>query len=190
MNNYLVYMLLCQRKDGLAFYTGITNDWDRRWDQHITGQGAKFTRAFKPIEGMVYITGLTRSHALKMEISVKKLPAEDKQKLWDAMKKSKGNHYYIEVQICPRCTQVVPRKVQKEKREAKVQNARQSRLKAIERGHALGRKPRQVDEAKIIEMRQNLMSLRAIAKALDVSTTTIQRVILKHRKDSSTITVR
>ena len=95
MNNYLVYLLLCKRKDSLVFYTGITNDWDRRWHQHVTGQGAKFTRAFKPIEGMIYLKGLTRSRALKVEKSVKNLPAKDKRKLWEAIwenvKKGKGN---------------------------------------------------------------------------------------------------
>ena len=39
---YYVYILRC--RDG-SLYTGLTNDLPRRWALHVSGRGAKYTRA-------------------------------------------------------------------------------------------------------------------------------------------------
>ena len=41
-----VYVLLCSNNN---FYTGTTNNLEKRYEKHKAGKGAKYTRAFKPI---------------------------------------------------------------------------------------------------------------------------------------------
>jgi len=42
---YYVYMLRCR---GGVYYTGLTVDVARRYQAHLTGKGAKFTRSYPP----------------------------------------------------------------------------------------------------------------------------------------------
>ena len=42
---YYVYILRC--RDG-SLYTGLTNDLPHRWALHVSGRGAKYTRAHPP----------------------------------------------------------------------------------------------------------------------------------------------
>ena len=44
---WCVYMLLC---DDNTIYTGITNDLKKRFENHISGKGAKYLRGRKPLE--------------------------------------------------------------------------------------------------------------------------------------------
>ena len=76
---YFVYILRCS---GNRLYTGVTNDPERRFSEHVkTTRGAKFTRAFRPesIEAL-WETAL-RSHALKLEAQIKKLKRAQKDLL-------------------------------------------------------------------------------------------------------------
>ena len=66
---WIVYILKCG--DG-SYYTGITNDLDKRVNTHNNGKGSKYTRSRLPISLISYRSGFTKSEALKLEIKIKK----------------------------------------------------------------------------------------------------------------------
>jgi predicted GIY-YIG superfamily endonuclease len=73
-----LYILKCG--DG-SFYTGVTNDLDRRLRAHQEGKASRFTRARRPIE-LVYTEACgTRSQALSRECAVKSLTRPRKEAL-------------------------------------------------------------------------------------------------------------
>ena len=50
MNNksYWVYILLCENN---TYYTGYTDNFEKRYQSHIEGSGGcKYTRSFRPIK--------------------------------------------------------------------------------------------------------------------------------------------
>ncbi|MFX8079105.1 GIY-YIG nuclease family protein, partial [Acinetobacter baumannii] len=57
-----------------SFYTGYTNNLERRYQQHATGTGGcKYTKAFKPIKIVhAWKINSTKSTALKIERQIKK----------------------------------------------------------------------------------------------------------------------
>ena len=75
---WCVYMLLC---DDNTIYTGITNDLKKRFENHISGKGAKYLRGRKPLE-IVYTENFqNRSMATKREMEIKKLNRIKKEAL-------------------------------------------------------------------------------------------------------------
>lgn len=75
---HFIYIL--QTKDG-RYYTGYTIDLKRRLDQHKSGKGAKFTKAFG-VQKLLYHEKLPdKSSALKREIQIKRWPKKKKQAL-------------------------------------------------------------------------------------------------------------
>ena len=73
---WCVYMLLF---DDNTIYTGITNDLKKRFDNHISGKGAKYLRGRKPLE-IVYTENFkNRSMATKREMEIKKLNRKEKE---------------------------------------------------------------------------------------------------------------
>ena len=70
MSKNYTYILRCA--DG-TFYTGWTTDLTRRVDVHNSGQGAKYTRARRPVELVYYETFDTRQDAMQRECAVKEL---------------------------------------------------------------------------------------------------------------------
>ena len=73
---WYVYIVEC--RDG-TYYTGITNNLDRRITEHNEGrQGAKYTRARRPVKLINHLKVTTRSEALKIEIDIKKKKRSDK----------------------------------------------------------------------------------------------------------------
>ena len=71
-------MLLC---DDNTIYTGITNDLKKRFENHISGKGAKYLRGRKPLE-IVYTENFkNRSMATKREMEIKKLNRKEKETL-------------------------------------------------------------------------------------------------------------
>ena len=75
---WCVYMLLC---DDNTIYTGITNDLKKRFENHISGKGAKYLRGSKPLE-IVYTENFqNRSMATKREMEIKKLNRRKKEAL-------------------------------------------------------------------------------------------------------------
>ena len=76
--NWVVYILKCN--DG-SFYTGITNDLERRFKEHSDGKGAKYTRGRSPLK-VVYTEGVgDKGEALRRELKIKSLKRGEKEKL-------------------------------------------------------------------------------------------------------------
>jgi putative endonuclease len=70
-----LYLIECI--DG-SYYTGITTNVERRFAQHINGDGARYTRSHKPLRILASREVGTHSEALKAELVVKRLPKEEK----------------------------------------------------------------------------------------------------------------
>jgi putative endonuclease len=68
---YSLYLLLCA---GNVIYAGITNNLQRRFQQHCDGKGAKFTRSHRPLKILCHSEVGDRSAAQKAEYAVKQLP--------------------------------------------------------------------------------------------------------------------
>jgi putative endonuclease len=62
-----------------AWYTGVTNDLEKRFRQHQEGKGAKFMRMDKPKRIVAARICASKSEALKLENTVKKLERDGKQ---------------------------------------------------------------------------------------------------------------
>lgn len=75
---WCVYMLLC---DDNTIYTGITNDLKKRFENHISGKGAKYLRGRKPLEIVYKENFQNRSMATKREMEIKKLNRRKKEAL-------------------------------------------------------------------------------------------------------------
>ena len=75
---WCVYMLLC---DDNTIYTGITNDLKKRFENHISGKGAKYLRGRKPLEIVYKENFQNRSMATKREMEIKKLNRRKKEGL-------------------------------------------------------------------------------------------------------------
>jgi putative endonuclease len=72
---WCVYILEC----GNGFlYTGITGDLDRRFKQHKSGNGGKYTRTFGATQILYFEKSRSRSHALKREFEIKSWPRKKK----------------------------------------------------------------------------------------------------------------
>lgn len=77
--DWVVYILECNDS---TLYTGITNNLENRIEQHNNGQeGAKYTRARRPVKCVYQEIQKNRSEATKREFSIKKLSRSEKIKL-------------------------------------------------------------------------------------------------------------
>ena len=61
-----------------SYYTGITMDIKRRFDEHSNGKGAKFFNTCIPLKVIYQETGHTRSSASKREAEIKSLTHAEK----------------------------------------------------------------------------------------------------------------
>lgn len=78
VKKYYTYILLIEDN---SLYCGYTDDVERRFQAHMEGKGAKFTRAHKPVK-IVYTKEFnTKSEAMKEEYRIKHLPRSEKLKL-------------------------------------------------------------------------------------------------------------
>lgn len=77
--NY-TYMLRCV--DG-SFYTGWTNNLEKRIASHNGGKGAKYTKAHRPVELVYYEAFAAKEEAMQREYEIKQYSRQDKQKLLD-----------------------------------------------------------------------------------------------------------
>ena len=73
---WIIYILKCKDQ---SLYTGITNNLDRRIEQHISGNGSKYLRGRLPIKLVYKEHVLNRSDATKRELEIKKLNKIAKQ---------------------------------------------------------------------------------------------------------------
>lgn len=77
---WYVYMLRCA--DG-TLYTGVTTDLARRLKEHNESpEGAKYTRARRPVSLVHQETFASRSEACAREVAIKKLSRAEKQALF------------------------------------------------------------------------------------------------------------
>lgn len=72
----MVYILKCRDN---SYYTGITNDLEKRIADHENGIGAKYTRGRGPFELMFSEPHEDRSLASKREFFIKKLSRFQKE---------------------------------------------------------------------------------------------------------------
>lgn len=75
---HYVYMLECA--DG-SYYTGYTNDLEKRFKAHVSGKGAKYTRSHHPVSIVYYEEYEERKTALSREWHLKRLSHEEKRQL-------------------------------------------------------------------------------------------------------------
>jgi putative endonuclease len=76
---WYVYILECSDK---TYYTGITNNLKKRVEEHnSSNNGAKYTRARRPVKLVYSKKKKNRSYAQKEEAMIKNLSRREKYKL-------------------------------------------------------------------------------------------------------------
>lgn len=77
--DWSVYLLLCQNE---AFYCGISNRVKIRWQAHLAGKGARYTRMHPPKQMRLVCQNLSKTVAARCEYQLKQLTAAEKAHLW------------------------------------------------------------------------------------------------------------
>lgn len=72
---YYTYILLTENN---TLYCGYTDDVEKRFQKHLSGKGAKYTRANKPVKIVYQKAFENKSDALKEERRIKKLSHNEK----------------------------------------------------------------------------------------------------------------
>lgn len=75
---HFVYMLRCK---GGRIYTGYAVDVQARYEQHCSGKGARFTKAFPPEGILKYFELESKEQALRLEARIKMLDRSAKERL-------------------------------------------------------------------------------------------------------------
>lgn len=75
--NY-TYILKC--KDG-TYYTGWTNNLEKRLQAHNDGKGAKYTKYRRPVQLIYYESFETKQEAMSREYAIKHLTRKEKEEL-------------------------------------------------------------------------------------------------------------
>lgn len=73
-----VYLLRCA--DG-SLYCGWSTEPERRLREHEAGTASRYTRGRRPVELVWSAECADRSHALREEARIKRLPASEKRRL-------------------------------------------------------------------------------------------------------------
>lgn len=74
------YTYILQCGDG-TFYTGWTNDMEKRLKAHNEGRGAKYTRARLPVTLAYYEAYPTKEQAMHREWEIKRMSRKEKESL-------------------------------------------------------------------------------------------------------------
>lgn len=82
---YYTYIILTEKN---TLYCGYTDDVEKRFQAHLEGKGAKYTRANKPIKIVYQKEFGSKSEAMKEEARIKKLTRHEKLALLTNTKKS------------------------------------------------------------------------------------------------------
>ncbi|CEG58773.1 GIY-YIG nuclease family protein [Legionella fallonii] len=78
-SGYWVYILLCENN---TYYTGYTNNLEKRYLCHVDGTGSKYTRSFKPVKiAQAWEIHEGKRKAMQVERYIKKLSRSDKDKI-------------------------------------------------------------------------------------------------------------
>ncbi len=75
---WFLYLIECE--DG-SVYTGIATDVEARFEKHVAGTGARYTRSRKPRQLLASFELADRSSASRAEYWVKRLSAVEKRAL-------------------------------------------------------------------------------------------------------------
>lgn len=75
---WFVYILLCS--DG-SFYTGSTNNVEKRFKDHVLGRGARYTKSHKPLKVIYREKFDSKSDTFKREVQIKKMTKTQKESL-------------------------------------------------------------------------------------------------------------
>ena len=75
---HYAYIVKCS--DG-TYYTGYTNDLEKRLLAHNAGKGAKYTRNRLPVEMVYFEEYEDNSEAMKSEYAIKRLTRKQKEKM-------------------------------------------------------------------------------------------------------------
>ena len=73
-----VYIIRCS--DG-SLYTGIAKDVSRRFEAHVFGEGAKYTKGRGPLTLIYQEPVGSHGDALRREIAIKKMTKKEKEEL-------------------------------------------------------------------------------------------------------------
>lgn len=76
------YIYIVECSDG-TYYTGYTNNIEKRITAHNEGKGAKYTRGRTPVILRHLETYDTKSEAMSREYTIKQLPRKQKQNLFN-----------------------------------------------------------------------------------------------------------
>lgn len=90
--NY-TYIVKC--KDG-TYYTGWTNNLEKRIADHNAGRGAKYTKTRFPVTLVYYEEFGSKQEAMKREYAIKQMKREEKRKLIDSWE-----HSQSDICLCP-----------------------------------------------------------------------------------------
>lgn len=77
--NY-TYIVRCS--DG-TYYTGWTNDIEKRVKTHNEGKGAKYTKTRRPVTLVYYESFQTKEEAMRREWEIKQMKRGEKEKLFN-----------------------------------------------------------------------------------------------------------
>ncbi|WP_188499212.1 GIY-YIG nuclease family protein [Pullulanibacillus pueri] len=77
-HNHFVYILECA--DG-TYYTGYTNNLEKRLRAHEQGKGAKYTRGRGPLKLIYHETFMTKEAAMSREYAIKRMNRQAKVQL-------------------------------------------------------------------------------------------------------------
>lgn len=76
---YWVYILRCSNQ---TYYTGYTDNLEKRFQDHLSGKGSKYTRSFKPISiAQSWEVKGHKSIAMRIERYIKTLSKVQKDEL-------------------------------------------------------------------------------------------------------------
>ena len=82
--SWFLYLLECNNGAYYgAYYGGITNDLQARFDAHLSGKGARYTRANLPVKIIASKPYADRSSASIAEAQLKNLPRHKKLEFFD-----------------------------------------------------------------------------------------------------------
>ena len=77
-DKFYTYILLTEKN---TFYCGYTNDIKKRFEQHKKGDGAKYTKMFKPVKIVYFAEFDTKSDAMRQESLIKRMSRKEKELL-------------------------------------------------------------------------------------------------------------
>ncbi len=75
---FFVYILECRDN---TYYTGYTNNIEKRLERHNNGTASKYTRSRLPVKIVWKKKAKSRNGAMKTEVKIKKMTRSEKKRL-------------------------------------------------------------------------------------------------------------